>query len=114
MKLRVFFISLLFSVSSLAGVDLTSTIERVQLKGDGKLWLKMTNSAFDTYCKPSWHGFNLYIPETDPSYPYYYGLIASALTQNQSVFIANISYFDGTTTCDITKTGYGIVVSRNH
>jgi len=105
--------SLLFSTTSFAGADLLSTIERVQIKGDGKLWLKMTNSAFDTYCKPGWHGFNLYIPESDPSYPYYYGLIASALAKNQSIRVSNISYFDGTTTCDITKTGYGIVESRN-
>jgi hypothetical protein len=113
MKLKTLFISLLFSSSCLAGADLVSTIERVQLKGDGKLWLKMTNPAFDTYCKPGWHDFNLYILESDPSYPYYYGLVTSALAKNQNVRISNVSYFDGTTACDIVKTGYGIVVSRN-
>jgi hypothetical protein len=113
MKFKVLLFNLLFSTTCCAGVDLSSNIERVWLKGDGKLWLKMTSSTFDTYCKPVWHGFNLYIPETDPSYPYYYGLIASALAKNQRIRISNISYFDGTTACDITKTGYGIVVSRN-
>ena len=113
MKLKVLFISLLFSISSFAGVDLTSTIDRVHLRGDVKLWLKMTNALFDEYCKPGWHGFNIYILDTDPSYPYYYGLITSALSKNQNVMIANISYFNGTTACDVVKTGYGIVVNRN-
>lgn len=112
MKFKTLIVSLLFSATSMAGTDLVSTIERVQLKGDGKLWLKMTNSTFDTYCKPGWYGFNLYILESDPSYPYYYGLVTSALAKNQSIRVSNISYFDGTTACDIVKTGYGIVVSR--
>lgn len=112
MKFKIFCTSLFFSSFCFAGVDLSSTIERIQLKSDGKLWLKMTSPAFDTYCKPGWYGFNLYILESDPSYPYYYGLVTSALAKNQSIRISNISYFDGTKACDIVKTGYGVVVSR--
>lgn len=103
---------LFLPLSALAGVDLASTIERIKVSGDGKLWLKMTNSAFDQYCKPGWYGFNLYIPETDKSYPYYYGLIATALAKDKAVYIANISTFDGSKACDITKTGYGLVLKK--
>ncbi|WP_298772824.1 hypothetical protein [uncultured Shewanella sp.] len=101
----------LLSFSAVAK-DLSSTIERVWMKGDGKLWLKMTSDEFDAYCKPGWYGFNLYIPDSDPAYPYYYGLITSALAKQQSLFIANIDKFDGTESCDLTETAYGIVVQK--
>lgn len=112
MKLKAFALGMLLSPFCTAGVDLVSTVERVKLNGDGKLWLKMTSSTFDQYCKPTWFGFNLYIPESDPSFPYYYGMVVSALANGQSLHIANISKFDGSTTCDLTKTGYGIVVKK--
>jgi len=57
-------------------------------------------------------GVNLYIPETDKSYPYYYSLVTTALVKEKSVFIANISVFDGSKACDITKTGYGLVLKK--
>ena len=78
------------SLPAVAGVDLSSTIERIKINGDGKLWLKMTSRAFYQYCKPGWYGFNLYIPETDKSYPYYYGLITTALAKEKPIHIANI------------------------
>ena len=103
---------MLLSSTVFAGVDLSSKIERIKLNGDGKLWIKMSNSSFDTYCKPGWMGFNMYVPESDKSYPYYYGLITSALAKQQTLYIANISTFNGTGSCDLTKTGYGIVVYK--
>lgn len=112
MKVLLIILTLLYPTFAFSGVDIGSKIERIKLSGDGYLWLKMTHSLFDQYCKPGWHGFNLYIPESDPRYPYYYGLITSALANNQSLYIANISMYDGTTACDLTKTGYGIVVNK--
>ncbi|MDZ7923414.1 MAG: hypothetical protein U5M23_05005 [Marinagarivorans sp.] len=104
---------LLNSTVAFAGVDLASTIARIQLKGDGKLWIKMSSGEFDKYCKPGWNGFNLYIQESDPSFPYYYGLIATALSKGQRLYVANISVFNGTSTCDLIKTGYGVTVLNN-
>lgn len=110
MKLKAIFTALLISPVSDAGVDLVSTIQRIKFNGDGKLWLKMANSQFDQYCSPGWNGFNLYIPQSDSSFPYYYGLVLSAMSKEQELHIANISKFDGSSACDLTKTGYGIVV----
>lgn len=70
----------------------------------------MTDARFDQYCKPGWYGFNMYIPTSDSAFPYYYGLITSALAKGQNVYVANISHYDGSTACDLTRTGYGIVV----
>jgi len=112
MKLKFILCSLLFSANALADVDLASTVERIRINGDGKLWIKMTNAAFDQYCKKEWYDFNLYIPTSDPQYPYYYGLITTALSKNMSLYIANISKFNGTTSCDLTTTGYGIVLRK--
>lgn len=111
MRFKLLWALLLMSVNASAGVDLQSKIDRIKLSGDGKLWLKMADSRFDQYCKQGWYGFNLFIPESSPSFPYYYGLIASALANNQPLYIANVSVFNGSTACDLTKTGYGIVVS---
>ncbi len=93
-----------------AGVDLSGKVERLWLDGRGKLWLKINQPAFDTYCKPGWYGFNLYIETNHPDYPYFYGLLSSAFSQAQTVRISNVSHFDGTVACDITETGYGVVV----
>ena len=112
MKIRFFIVLIFFLTSAQAGVDIISTVERVQINGDGKLWIKMTNSRFDQYCKPGWYGFNMYIPESDKSYPYYYELVISALSKDQSLYISNIGIYDGTQSCDLTKTGYGIVLQN--
>ena len=93
-----------------AGVDLTGKITKIWLKNDDKLWFTIDNPQFDTYCKPGWFGFNLYIPKSDKDFPYYYGLISSANAKGQSVRISNISVFDGSTACNVIQTGYGIVV----
>lgn len=100
------------SCMSHAGVDIASTVERLKINGDGKLWIKMTSPAFDKYCKKGWYEFNMYIPESDKSYPFYYALLTTALSSGKSVYIANISKYDGSTYCDLTKTGYGIVLRR--
>ncbi|MDW6003568.1 hypothetical protein [Vibrio mangrovi] len=111
MKKLLLMLVLLSSNFAFAGVDLSGTIERVHMNGD-KLWLKMSNTDFDRYCKPGWYGFNLYIPVSDKSFPYYNGLVTSALATGQSLYIANISHFNGSGACDLTKTGYGIVVHK--
>ncbi|GAB1624082.1 hypothetical protein AAOGI_41320 [Agarivorans albus] len=93
-----------------AGVDIYSKVLRVKLNNEDKLWIKMEDPRFDQYCKPGWFGFNLYIPKSNPDFPYYYSLINTAIAKNQKLYIANIDVFSGTTGCDLTKTGYGIVL----
>jgi len=109
MKKILLMICLLFVPFAHAGVDIASNVERVQIK-NGALWIKMTDARFDTYCKPGWYGFNLFIPESDKLFPYYYGIVTAALTQGKTLFIANISIYDGSGGCDLTKTGYGVVM----
>jgi len=106
--LGVFLISV--STFSIAGVDITGKIVKVWLKDDDKLWFKLDTSQVDTYCKPVWFGFNLYVPKSDKDFPYYYGLITSANANGQSVRISNINVFNGSTACNIIETDYGIVV----
>ena len=103
-------INAFLSPSALAGVDIHAKVERVWMKGDDRLWFKVNSSTINNYCKPSWYSFNLYIKTTDKDFPYYYGLITSALAKGQTITLANISTFDGTTSCDIGQTGYGIAV----
>ena len=111
---RLFFVVLMvLSFDIFAGADLKGKIARTWLDQSGNLWMKMDSAAFDNYCKPGWYNFNLYIPSTDKSFPYYYGMITSAQAKQQYVYLANMSTFDGSKACDLTKTGYGIVVLSN-
>ena len=111
LSILYFLIMGFISLPVISGVDLVGKVERLQIKSnDHKLWIRMNNPSFDTYCAQGWYGFNIYIPTSDPMFPYYYGLLTSALAQQQDVYIANISRFDGNTACDLSLTGYGIVV----
>lgn len=93
-----------------AGVDVAGTISAAQVAGDGTLWFLISDSRTATYCAPGWFGFNLKVPRTHADYPYYYGVVMMALTKQKPVYLANISVYNGSTACDITATGYGIVL----
>lgn len=108
-KLLGLILAAFFSFKVSAGVDVTGYITSVQLK-DGALNFSFSNRAADAHCKVGWAGLQFYVPTDHKDYPYYYGLISSANSKKQKVRLANISVLSGTTACDITKTGYGILV----
>jgi putative methionine-R-sulfoxide reductase with GAF domain len=54
----------------------------------------------------------MYVPANHPQYTYYYGILMTALTKGKVVDIPNISVFDGTTACDVTKTECGITILK--
>ncbi|SMF57445.1 hypothetical protein SAMN02745866_03674 [Alteromonadaceae bacterium Bs31] len=108
-KILAILVILSVPIELLAGYDVTGYITSVHLKA-GVLQFSFSNSNANTYCKPGWGGMNFYVPRDHEDFPYYYGLISSANASKQFVRLANISVFDGTTACDITKTGYGIHV----
>jgi hypothetical protein len=99
----------LTSLPAFAGVDVSGYITSVHLK-DGVLNFSFSNRAADAYCKVGWAGLSFYVPTDHKDYPYYYGLITSANSKKQQIRLPNISAFNGSTACDITKTGYGIIV----
>jgi len=99
-----------FSINSFAGYDVTGYITSVQLNKEGALRFALSNRAADTYCKVGWGGLSFHVPYDHKDFPYYYGLISSANINKQKVRLANISVFDGSSSCDVTQTGYGIVV----
>lgn len=103
-------LSSLFSFSIFAGVDFTGKIESVWLEDDDKFWFKIDHQGVDEYCSSTWFGFNLYVLKSDPDFAYYYALITSALVQNQSVRVSNVDSLDPDEPCDISATGYGLVV----
>jgi hypothetical protein len=97
------------SFSASAGTDVVGYITSVHLK-DGVLNFSFSNRAADAYCKVGWAGLSFFVPTNHKDYPYYYGLITSASAKKQKVRLANISVFNGSGACDITKTNYGIQV----
>lgn len=110
---RLFLMSLLLCITTAtahAGADISGPVERVQLAPDGKLWFSMDTTPATTYCKAGWYRLTMYVPKEDPNFAYYFAIIMTAVSKGKSIYIANISAFDGTTACDITKTGYGIVL----
>src|SRR5437879_6181002 len=103
--------ALLFWVTqAYAGADLRGTVPQVQLNGNGDLYFTVSDPSTSTYCLPGWAGLTMYIPKTDSNFPYYYGLLLTAVSKAKPVYIANISIYNGSTLCDITKTGYGVML----
>jgi hypothetical protein len=96
-----------------AGADIAGPVQRVQLAPDGNLWFTMETTPVSTYCKPGWFGLTMYVPKSHPDYAYYFSILTVAVAKGKSVYVANISVFDGSTGCDITKTGYGIVLLQS-
>ncbi len=111
-RLAVLLGLLCLPLTSHAGVDLGGKVMRIQLDNSANLWFKMDNPAFDTYCKKGWFDFNLYVPKNSPDFPYIYSTLMTALESGKPLYLANISTFNGSTPCDLTKTGYGIVIER--
>jgi hypothetical protein len=52
----------------------------------------------------------MYVPKDSPLFPYYFAMLVTAVSKGKTIYAANISVFDGTQPCDITKTGYGLVL----
>ena len=111
---------LLCSGAASAGVDITGTVNELQVAPNGTLWFGLTAVGFannggagmnvNTFCANSWMSLALYVPAGDPNYAYYYGLLVTSLSKGFPVWMGNISTFNGSTPCDVTKTGYGIVL----
>jgi hypothetical protein len=99
----------LISLAARAGVDIAGPVQRVQVGPDGTLWFAMDTTVASTYCRPGWYSLTMYVPKGHPEYPYYFAMLVAAASKGKSVYVANISVFDGTTPCDITRTGYGLV-----
>lgn len=98
------------ALPSQAGVDLSGPVQRVHLDSAGNLWFAMDTTASGTYCKKGWFSLNMYVPKSSPEFPYYFAMLSTAVSKGKSVYVANISTFDGSGACDITKTGYGLVL----
>lgn len=109
------FIFLIFLVlapvkKATAGVDLWVHVVRIQIAGDGKIWFAVDGSDVTNYCKSDWNGLTMYIPPDNPQYSYLYTVLLSSLLKGKGIIVANISIYNGTSACDITKTGYGLVL----
>ena len=108
-KIACIFLLFGFSQTCSAGYDVTGLIEGVQINADG-IRFGFHSGGASKYCADAWNGMNFYIPATNPTFPYYYTLIVSAFNKKQTIYMGNISVFNGTTPCDVSQTGYGIVV----
>lgn len=108
-KLFVIFL-LIYSLPTFAGVDVQGTVQKLQIAQNGSIVFSINSTVASTYCKAGWAGLNMYVPASNAQYPYYFSLLATAFSKGKSVYIANISKFDGTTSCDITQTGFGLML----
>jgi len=110
------------STGAHAGVDMAGTVNEIQIAPSGALWFGVTATSFSnagtstpsatTFCRNSWMSLGLYVPAGDPNYAYYYGLLLASMTKALPIYLGNISTFDGTASCDVTKTGYGVVLTK--
>jgi hypothetical protein len=103
---------LLWGAYANAGIDVSGTVPMVWLSGNGDLWFTVNSPTTTTYCLPQWSGLTMYIPRSDPNFIYYYGLLATAVAKAKPVYVANISIYNGSTPCNISNTGYGIMLMQ--
>ena len=107
--------NLLYAISlagapAYAGVDLVGPVQALEIAPDGTLWFRMDTTSASSYCTSGWLGMTLFIPANSPQYPYYFSVLAMAVSKAKLVQIGNISFYNGTTPCDVTKTGYGLAI----
>lgn len=96
--------------AAFAGTDISGPVQRLHVAEDGALWFSMDTTSAQTFCKPGWFSLTMFVPANHPQYQYYYGILLTAVAKGRSVVVANISHYNGTVSCDITKTGYGLVL----
>lgn len=95
--------------------DVTGPVQRIQIEPNGRLWFAMDTviDQITPFCKKGWYSFALYIPPEHPQYSHYFAMLSIAVAKGKSVYVANINRAglnNGTAPCDITKTGYGLVL----
>ena len=108
-KLAMSFVLLFSALEAIAGVDISGPVQAVQVAPDGTLWFAMDTTPASTYCISGWMGLTMYVPNDHPQYPYYFAMLVAAASKNKNVYVGNISIYNGSSSCDITKTGYGLV-----
>ena len=97
------------ALAAQAGVDIAGPVQRVHIAPDGKLWFAMDTTSASTYCAQVLFSLTMYGPKDHPKYPYYFAMLVAAASKGKNVMVANISMYNGTVPCDITKAGYGLV-----
>lgn len=114
MKYKAFLIVMLGLITSSAfgGTDIVGKVVAVHIDSSS-LKFELKGASVATYCAGGWAGLNMIVPKTDPQFPYYYSQVLAAYKENWNVYIGNVSALGtGIQYCDITKTGYGILVIK--
>src|SRR5262245_27317574 len=74
------------ALSHVDAADIRGAVTSMQVKpGSNQLWFTiapMYGANLNLYCQSGWAGLTMYIPTSDPDYPYYYGLLLTSLTKN--------------------------------
>lgn len=101
---------------AMAGADVFGVVNALQVAPDGKLWFSIVpgqgSPSPGTYCKLGWAGLGMYVSPDNPQYAFYYGLLLASLTKGAGIYVANVSVFNASTPCDISQTGYGLMLQR--
>lgn len=96
--------------TAFAGTDVTGIVQQMWVDSSGNLWFRLNNTSADPYCAAGWGDNNMYVPATNANYSSFYGIVLASLTKSLTVEVPNISAFNGSTSCDITQTSYGIML----
>jgi hypothetical protein len=111
-KLASLLASLLISFTAHAGVDVVGPVTRVHLAPDGTLWFLLAAAPASTHCKGGWAELNMFVPKDHPSFAYYFAMITAANLKSKNLYVANIDMFGGTRPCDVTASGYGVMLMQ--
>ena len=111
---------LLFTGIAHAAADLKGEVTNISIRGgnnnlhpnaDVDIIRKSGGKTLQDHRLNRWGG-RFVVPVDHPSFSYWYGMRPLRDAAEHGVKVANISYFDGTTSCEISKTGYRPILKR--
>jgi hypothetical protein len=99
------------TITNAHAVDARGVVTEIWLKpGTNQLWFSINGTDTSPYCVANWLGVSMYVPTTSSDYPYIYGMLVTSMTKNIAIYMPGISIYQNSTDCDITKTGYGLLL----
>ena len=100
---------LLMPAMAYAGADLEGKVTDINIRGgnnalrynvDVEIIHRSGEKTLRDYCLDTWGG-RFVAPMDHPSFPYWYDMLISKDAAEYGIKIANISHFDGATSCDL-------------
>lgn len=107
-----FYCAIFFQLNAY-GYDVCGKVNYINLRTEGLYWSVIRNDT-EKFCSglSSYQNMMMVVPVSHPQFAYYYGLVSMAYAQSQILCSLNVHLLGEQVVCDVTKTGYGIMLYK--